>query len=129
MTALLLTAVDGTRVKASIATTADHLVAVILASEHLERRLDNTTTKTQDQMEGRLLLDVVVAEGAAIFELLTSEDQTLLVGGDTLLVLDLLLDVLDGVGALDLEGDGLASQSLDENLHDGTAETERKEGY
>ena len=34
------------------------------------------------------------------------------------LVLDLGLDVLDGVGWLDLQGDGLAGEGLDENLHD-----------
>ena len=36
---------------------------------------------------------------------------------DTFLVLDFSLDVLDGVGGLDLEGDGLTSQSLHKNLH------------
>ena len=69
-------------------------------------------------MEGALLLDVVVSEGAAVLELLPSEDKALLVGGNALLVLNLLLDVVDGVAALDLEGDGLASESLHENLHD-----------
>jgi hypothetical protein len=34
-----------------------------------------------------------------------------------LLVLDLGLDVVDGVAALDLERDGLARQRLDEDLH------------
>jgi hypothetical protein len=34
-------------------------------------------------MESGLLLDVVVREGAAIFELLSSEDQALLVRRDT----------------------------------------------
>ncbi len=48
-------------------------------------------------MEGRLLLDVVVGEGSAVFELLSSEDKALLVWGDTFLVLDLSLDVLNGV--------------------------------
>jgi hypothetical protein len=38
----------------------------------------------------------------------------LLVRGDTLLVLDLGLDIVDGVGGLDLEGDGLAREGLDE---------------
>ena len=37
----------------------------------------------------------------------------------TLLVLDLGLDVLDGVRRLDLKGDGLAGQGLDEDLHCG----------
>lgn len=60
------------------------------------------------------LLDVVVAQGAAILKLLTSEDQALLVRGDTLLVLDLGLDVVDGVARLDVEGNGLTRQGLDE---------------
>jgi hypothetical protein len=36
----------------------------------------------------------------------------LLVRGDTLLVLDLGLDVVDGVGGLDLKGDGLARKAI-----------------
>ncbi len=59
-------------------------------------------------MKGGLLLDVVVSESAAILELLAGEDETLLVRGNALLVLDLALDHIDGIGALDLEGDGLA---------------------
>lgn len=60
------------------------------------------------------LLDVVVAEGAAILELLAGEDETLLVRGDALLVLDLALHIVDGVRGLDLKGDGLARQGLNE---------------
>ena len=68
-------------------------------------------------MEGGLLLDVVVSKSAAVLKLLAGEDQTLLIRGDALLILDLLLDVVDGVTRLNLEGDGLASQSLNEDLH------------
>ena len=53
----------------------------------------------------------------------TSKDETLLVWGNSLLVLDLGLHVLDGIGGLDFEGDGLSGQSLDEDLHAST-ETE-----
>lgn len=60
-------------------------------------------------MEGGLLLDVVIRKGTAVLELLSSKDQTLLVRGDSLLVLDLALDVVDGVARLDLKSDGLAS--------------------
>ena len=74
-------------------------------------------------MEGRLLLNVVVRKGSAVLELLSSEDEALLIRGDALLVLDLSLDVLDGVRRLDVEGDGLTGQSLDEDLHT-TAESE-----
>ena len=68
-------------------------------------------------MERRLLLDVVVLEGATVLELLAGEDEPLLVGGDPLLVLDLGLDGVDGVGALYLERDGLAGERFDEDLH------------
>jgi len=76
-----------------------------------------TTTQTQHQMESGLLLDVVVAQRAPILKLLASKDQTLLVWGDSLLVLDLGLDIFDSVRGLHLKGDGLSRQSLDENLH------------
>merc|ERR1712111_56671 len=75
-----------------------------------------TTAQSQDEMQGGLLLDVVVGKSTAILELLAGEDESLLVGWDTLLVLDLGLDCIDGVGGLDLEGDGLAREGLDEDL-------------
>ena len=58
----------------------------------------------------------VVSKGAAILELLASEDQTLLIRGDLFPILNLLLDVLDTVGGVDIQGDSLTSQSLDEKL-------------
>ena len=103
-----------------------------------------TTTQAEDEVKGRLLLDVVVRKSAAILELLTSEDQALLVGGNTLLVwcgvslcclffssrlcdrcsrisagltLDLGLDIVNGVGGLHLKGDSLTRKGLDEDLH------------
>ena len=74
-------------------------------------------TKSEDQVEGRLLLDVVVRQGASVFELLAGEDEALLIGRDAFLVLDFGLDVLDGVGLLNVKGDGLAGEGLDEDLH------------
>jgi hypothetical protein len=59
-------------------------------------------------MESRLLLDVVVAQGTAVLELFPGEDETLLIRGDSLLVLDLGFDVVDGVRWLNIERDGLA---------------------
>lgn len=91
-------------------------------------------------MKGRLLLDVVVGQGAAIFKLLAGKNQALLVWGNALLVLNLRLNVVDGIGRFDLKGDGLARHwrwklakvksgvaairlhtSLYEDLHDGFA--------
>merc|ERR1712022_93218 len=100
--------------------TGDDLIKLSLRVD-----LVHTTAETQHEVECRLLLDVVVRKGAAILELLAGEDQPLLVRGDALLVLDLGLDVVNGVGALDLERDGLACQCLDEDLH-ATAETQHE---
>merc|ERR1712098_765109 len=74
-------------------------------------------------MECRLLLDVVIAQGAAILQLFTSENKSLLVRWDTFLVLDLGLDVIDGVGRLNLESDCLSGECLHKDLHT-TTETE-----
>merc|ERR1712026_428402 len=76
-----------------------------------------SSPQSEHKVESALLLDVVVGEGSSVLQLLTSEDQPLLIRGDSLLVLDLSLDVLDGVRGLDLEGDGLAGEGLDEDLH------------
>ena len=42
-----------------------------------------TTEKTEDKVKSGLLLDVVVRKSAAVFQLLASEDQTLLVRGNS----------------------------------------------
>ena len=68
-------------------------------------------------MKSGFLLNVVVSEGSAVFQLLSGEDESLLIRGDTFLVLDLSLDVFNGVRSFDVKSDGLASQSLDEDLH------------
>merc|ERR1711944_213433 len=88
----------------------------------------HTSPETEDKVEGGLLLDVVVGEGPSVLKLLASEDQPLLVRRDALLVLDLGLDVLDGVGGLDLKGDGLASEGLDEDLHTSPETEDKAEG-
>merc|ERR1711978_637417 len=90
-----------------------------LASQGLDKNL-HTSTKTENQMQSGLLLDVVVREGATILKLFASKDQPLLVWGNALLVLDFGLDILNGVRWFNLEGDGLASQGLDKNLHTST---------
>lgn len=59
-------------------------------------------------MKGRLLLDVVVRESSTILKLLSGEDETLLIRGNALLILDLGFDIVDRVRRLDLKGDGLA---------------------
>jgi len=87
-----------------------------LSSQGLDEDL-HTTSESQHKMESGLLLDVVIGEGSAVFELLTSEDESLLVWWNTFLVLDLGFDIFNGISWLDIEGDGLSSESLDEDLH------------
>lgn len=65
-------------------------------------------------MQSGFLLDVIVGEGASILELLSGENQTLLIGRNALLILNLRLDIIDSVARLNLEGDGLASEGLDD---------------
>ena len=67
-------------------------------------------------MKGGLLLDVVVRQSAAVLELLSSKDETLLIRGDTFLILDLGLYVIDGITGFDIEGDSLSREGFDENL-------------
>merc|ERR1719191_2376634 len=66
-----------------------------------------------------LLGGVVVGQSPAILQLLASKDQPLLVWGNSLLVLDLGLDILDRVRGLPLKGDSLAREGLHEDLHGG----------
>ena len=86
-------------------------------------------------MKGALLLDVVIRKGSPILKLLPSENETLLVRRNPrwtrsdadffdreckhipLLILYLCLNVVDSIRGLNLEGDGLSSESLYENLH------------
>jgi len=87
-----------------------------LASEGLDEDL-HPSTKSEDKVKSRLLLDVVVGESATVLKLFSSEDEALLIWGNSFLVLDLSLDVLDGIAGLDLQGDGLARKSFNKDLH------------
>jgi hypothetical protein len=60
-----------------------------LARQRLDEDL-HTAAETEDEMEGGLLLDVVVRQGAPILKLLAREDQALLVRGNAFLVCTLL---------------------------------------
>jgi len=112
-----------------------------LSRQSLDKDL-HTSSETENQVKSRFLLNVVVGKSATVLELFSSEDQSLLIRRDTFLVLNLGLDVVDGVGRLDFEGDlreergnkhesvfiskgdsatvstyGLSSESLYEDLH------------
>jgi len=119
------------------------LVLDLLGSRvHLLLALLGSTTEAKDQVEGRLLLDVVVRKGTAVLELLAGEDETLLVRRNALLVwrvlvakrdhgalphtLNLRLHIVDSVRRLHLKGDSLARQGLYEDLHGGLERSARR---
>ena len=108
MSALFLAAVFRLWWETSIALAADGLFAVELSGKHGKGRIVDSSSKTKDQVQCGFLLDVVIAQSAAIFQLLSGKDQSLLIRRDSFLVLDLCLDVVDGVRWLDIKSDGLA---------------------
>jgi len=83
----------------------------------LDEYILRTTAQSEDEVQSRLLLDVVVGQCATVFELFSRENESLLIRRDALLVLNLLLDRLNCVGCLRIERDGLSRECLDKNLH------------
>jgi hypothetical protein len=66
-----------------------HVTHVVLVGQNLQGGLNDSSPQPQDQVQSRLLLDVVVGKSSSVLELLSGEDQSLLIRGNSLLVLDL----------------------------------------
>jgi hypothetical protein len=79
--------------------------------------LTMSTTETEHEMQRRFLLNIVIRKGAPIFQLFAGKNETLLIRRNAFLVLDLGLDVFNGIRRLDIERNGLARERLDENLN------------
>ena len=80
----------------------------------------HASSQAKHQVQGGLLLDVVVGDRAIVLKLLASEDDAQVLDWDALLLVDLGLQVVDGVRGSDIEGDGLVVESLHEDLHAAT---------
>ena len=52
-----------------------------------------------------------------VLKLLSGKDKTLLIGQDSFLVLDLGLDVINGIRRLHIQVGSISSQGLDKYLH------------
>ena len=94
MATLSLSAVDGLWWELDVALSADHLIDLVLLGKSSECGLNlelthTATSKSKYQVESGLLLDVVIRESSSIFELLSGKDESLLIGGNTFLILDL----------------------------------------
>ena len=68
-------------------------------------------------MELRFLLDIILCDRMAILEQLAIEDQVLLVSWRSLRLLNCLLEVLNGVFRVNIDGERLAGCGDDNNLH------------
>jgi hypothetical protein len=79
-----------------------------------------SSTKPEDKVQCALLLNVVVPNGPAFLELFPCENESLLVGWDALLLVDLCLDALNRFAALNLNSHCPSRQSLYEYLHSPT---------
>jgi len=93
-----------------------HLQSNCLASQGLNEDL-HSTSETKNQMESRLLLNVVVWESSAILKLLASKDETLLIWRNSFLILDLSFYILNSVWWFYFQGDGFTGQGLHKYLH------------
>ena len=117
MSTFLLAAVGGTGWKAGIAFSANGLLAVVTLGQQSQRRIIDSTSQSENKVKGRFLLNIIIAQSTAIFQLLSGEDKTLLIWGDSFLILNLGLDVVNSVAGFDIKSDGLTSQSLYKDLH------------
>ena len=99
------------------------------AGQRLDKDL-HTTTQSQDQVQRGFLLDVVVGQGTAVFQLFAGKDQTLLVRRNAFFVLDLGFDVFNGVTGFNVQSDGFTGQCFDEDLHTTTqAQDQMQRGF
>ena len=110
VSALLLTAVMSTRGKTSVALTANHLLAVVLLGESGKSGLDHSSSHLEEHFKGGLGRNSVGTDGLSVLKLLSGKDKALLVEVDVLSLLDHLLDVLHGLGGLNLKRDGVSLQ-------------------
>ena len=93
MSALSLSALGGSDWVSGVTNSADHLVASELSGESGEGWLDfdrssTSSSESQNEMESGFLLDVVIGESSVVFELLSSENESLLIRGNSFFVLN-----------------------------------------
>jgi len=94
-----------------------HIQSNRFPSKGLDKDLHGTTSKSKDKMEGRFFLNIVIGKCSAIFQLFSSEDQSLLLRRNSFFVLDFGLDIGDGVIRLDVQSNGFSRKGFDKDLH------------
>ena len=95
-------AVGCTRMKAGVTFAANHFFTVVLHCQNAERWLNGTSSKPKYQVKCGFLLDIVIRKSAAIFQLFTGEDETLLIWWDTLFILNFGFHILNSIRSFHL---------------------------
>merc|ERR1719171_2818581 len=76
-------------------------------------------------MKSRFFLNIVVGKCAAVLQLLAGEDEALLIGWDSLFILNLRFHIVNRVRRFDIQRDSFASEGLHKDLHS-TTKTEHQ---
>merc|ERR1719361_1285243 len=103
-----------------------HIQSDRLSGQRLDKDLHRTTSQSKDQVQRRLLMNVVIRQSTSIFQLFARENQSLLLRRDAFLVLDLSLHVLDRVIGFDIQSDGFSGQRFHEDLHGTSSQSEHQ---
>jgi len=103
-----------------------HIEGNSLSGQRLHKNLHRTSSQSQHQVQSRFLLDIVIRESSAILQLLSRENESLLLGRDTFFVLNLGLYILNRVIGFHIEGNRLSGQGFDENLHGTTSQSQHQ---
>merc|ERR1719414_2076271 len=96
---------------------------LIITSKRKVLFILHSSSKAEYKMKSTFLLDVIIRKGAAIFELFSSEDETLLIWRNSFLILDFGLYIFNCIRWFHLKGDSFSSQCFDKDLHS-SSETE-----
>ena len=75
------------------------------------------TSESQYQVNSGFFLEIIVRESSIVFQLFSSEDQSLLVNWDSFLIHNLLLKRFNSVWGFNFDSHSLSSEGLDEDLH------------
>ena len=80
--------------------------------------VSGSAAEAEHYVHSGVRLDVVVGDESGVLESLAGEDEALLVVGDCFLLFDFVLELTNGVGGLEVNGDGPADEVFDEDLHE-----------
>ena len=88
----------------------------------------HSIAKTENRVEGRFFLNVIITKGATVLELFASKNKASQVGRNAFSVLDLGLHIVDRVRGLDFQCDCFVRKGLDKDLHASTEAKDKMKG-